>query len=265
MGGIAKPWQIVRVAEAEAKAAAIQTQSRIDISEIERRAIIRMIQEEGKKQENIENITYKSIEKISVDANTQAVENDWITYFFDRCRLTSDEDMQIVWSNILAGEANSPGSFSRRTIDAVSNMDKYDAGLFTSLCRLVWMTPGSNPLVFDAHHKIYNDVNLNFGTLSHLENIGLIKYSAGLFGLGYQNKYDSNTVEIIYCGEVFLVTLPETEGDFHLKVGQVIFTKVGQELFRVCGSVFYEEFLNYVTDILSQQGYTIQRKNGGSV
>jgi len=47
VGGIAKPWQTVRVAKAEAKADLIRAESRIEISEIERRALARIVREEG--------------------------------------------------------------------------------------------------------------------------------------------------------------------------------------------------------------------------
>lgn len=67
VGGIAKPWgQIVRIARAEVAAETIRAQGRIQISEIEERALVRMVREEGKKQENIENITAKSIPNLSI-------------------------------------------------------------------------------------------------------------------------------------------------------------------------------------------------------
>ena len=88
VGGIAKPWQIKRVAQAEAKAELIRTEARIQISEIEERALIRMVREEGQKQENIENITAKAIPKLDADAKPENIEKDWLTHFFDRSRLS---------------------------------------------------------------------------------------------------------------------------------------------------------------------------------
>ena len=43
IGGIAKPWQIERVAKAEAKAEVARAEGRIQISEIEERALQRMV------------------------------------------------------------------------------------------------------------------------------------------------------------------------------------------------------------------------------
>jgi len=134
VGGIAKPGQIKRVAKAEAEADVIRAQARIQISEIEERGLARLVHEEGQKQENIENITFKAIPNLAPDAKPEDVEKDWFAHFFDRCRLISDEEMQSLWSNMLAGQANKPGSFSKRTIEIVATLDKSDAALFTRAC-----------------------------------------------------------------------------------------------------------------------------------
>ena len=59
VGGIFKPYQIVRVAKAEAEADRVRADSQIEISDLQRRAFHRFLEEEAKKQENIENITQK--------------------------------------------------------------------------------------------------------------------------------------------------------------------------------------------------------------
>ena len=51
----------------------------------------------------------------------------------------SDEEMQNIKSQVLSGEANSPGSFSKRTVNLLSDLDKKDAELFQTLCRFVWL------------------------------------------------------------------------------------------------------------------------------
>jgi hypothetical protein len=74
VGGIAKPWQIKRVAHAEADALVIHANARVQVSEIEQRALGRMVREEGKKQENIENITAKAIPLLSKDSQPSNIE-----------------------------------------------------------------------------------------------------------------------------------------------------------------------------------------------
>lgn len=48
VGGVFKPWQIVRVAKAEAEACQIQAESQIKVTEVHRRAMQRFLEEEAK-------------------------------------------------------------------------------------------------------------------------------------------------------------------------------------------------------------------------
>ena len=165
-------WQIVRIAKAESEADQIRAQSQIQISDLQRRAMHRFFVEEGKKQSNIEEITAKSLLLLSEGSKPQNVEDDWITNFFDKSRIVSDEDMQNIWARVLAGEANMPGSFSRRTVNLLSDLEKRDAERFEKLCGFGWtienQSPLLFPLVFDVRDGIYLESGVSFGRLSDL-------------------------------------------------------------------------------------------------
>jgi len=135
VGGIAKPWQIGRVAKAEAEAEIIRAEASIKITELERRGLERLVREEGQKQENIEKITAQAIPQLKDGAKPENLEKDWLINFFDKSRLTSDEEMQSLWASILAGQTNAPGKFSKKTVEIVSFLEKEDALLFTELCK----------------------------------------------------------------------------------------------------------------------------------
>jgi hypothetical protein len=96
VGGVFKPYQMVRVAKAEAQVERLRVESQIEISDIQRRAFRRFLDEEGKKQKNIEDITGKALPQLEENSKPDEVENDWITNFFDKCRLISDDEMRDV-------------------------------------------------------------------------------------------------------------------------------------------------------------------------
>src|SRR5205823_8902682 len=96
IGAVFLPHQIKRVAKAEAEAEKIRVFTQIEINDIQQRALIRMIQDEGKKQENIEAISAKAIGDLEPSAKPEQLQNDWLSNFFDKCKLVSDQEMQTV-------------------------------------------------------------------------------------------------------------------------------------------------------------------------
>jgi hypothetical protein len=245
VGGIFKPYQIKRVAKAEAEAALIKAQTEIQITDLHRRAMHRFVEEEAKRQNNIESITAKALPQLNGNADPSKVEDDWITNFFDKCRIVSDNEMQTLWSRVLAGEANLPGTYSKRTVNFLSDLDKNDAEMFMHLCGFMWAISGEIiPLVYDeCKHPIYKGQGVNFDLLSHLESIGLIQYSS----LGaYIYEDIPEKLAVLYYGTPVLLKISK-ESDNKIKVGHVIFTKIGKELAPICGGKPVEGFLEYVT------------------
>ena len=241
VGGIARPGQIVRVAKAEAKAEIIRTKTKIEIDEIQERALQRFVFEETAKQNNIENITAKAVPLISEDANPEDMETDWITNFFDKSRLISDDEMQSLWANLLAGEANSPGTFSKRTINSVYSLNKSDALLFQSFCNFLW---DIGPLIYDHENDTFKRHNITFNTLTHLDSIGLITFNpaVGYRKIGFPKKtrleYFNNYIEIEF----------DKDKNNEMKSGQVLFTTTGAELSKVCIFQMDNDYFNLTVE-----------------
>lgn len=244
VGGVFKPYQIVRVAKAEVEAERIRAESQIQVTDIHRRAMYRFLEEEAKKQSNIEDITQKTLPLLEEESLPQNVEDDWITNFFDKCRIVSDEDMQRLWSRVLAGEANTPGAFSKRTVNLLADLDKVDAELFMSLCGFCWVIEDLVTLVYGDHNEIYERHGIDFETLSHLESLGFIQYSEIA---GFQRLKLPKKGTVFYHGRPVEITFPK-DADNELAVGKVLLTRAGQELAPVCGSNPVDGFFDFVYD-----------------
>ena len=244
VGGLFVPYQIKRVAKAETEAAMIKVQSDIEITDLHRRAMHRWIDEEARRQKNIEDITNKALPQLNEEASPDSMEDDWITNFFDKSRIVSDGEMQALWSRVLAGEANAPGTYSKRTVNFLSDLDKADADLFSKLCGFGWMIGNFVTLVFDVQAEIYNRYGINFSSLSHLESIGFIKFDnlAGFKRLGFPKTFG-----IFYYDRLLFLEMPN-DADNQLEIGRVLLTKIGQELAPMCRSKPVDGFWDYVTD-----------------
>lgn len=244
VGGIFEPYQIKRLAKAEAEAAVIKAQSEIQITELHRRAMHRFIEEEANKQKNIEDITSQAIPLLEEKTDAEKMNDDWVTNFFDKSRIVSDKEMQGLWARVLAGEANEPGTYSKRTVNYLGDLDKADADLFTKLCGFGWMVGNVVPLIFNVQKDIYVDNGITFNALSHLESIGLIQFEnlSGFRRLGLPKNF-----YVMYYGQPLQLEMPKDEGN-ELELGCVLLTKVGQELAPICGSKPVDGFFDYVKE-----------------
>lgn len=237
-----EPIQIKRVAKAEAEASIIRAEAETKISDIKRRAIDRIIEEEAIKQKNIEEITAQALPHLTANANAEKMDNDWVMNFFDKSRAVSDKDMQVLWSKVLAGEANTPGTYSKRTVNLLDDLDKEDAELFTQLCCFAIDAGTLRPLVFDCRDDIYKGRKINFSSLIHLQSIGLIRFDNIA---GFRQLKLPKRVTFSYYGEQINLEM-NRDSDNELDIGQVLLTSVGEELAPICGSHSIPGFLDYV-------------------
>lgn len=250
IGGFFRPWQIKRVAKAQAAADLIKAESDIKISGLQRRALHRFLEEEALHQANMEAIAQLAMPQLADGANREQVDDDWMSNFFDKCRGTSNEEMQIRWSRILAGEVNKPGSFSKRTVNFMADLDRADCEMFTKLCcfRLyIGKTDPRDqefiPFVSEIKQPIYNDNGVHFDSLTHLDNIGLIKF--GELGGYFARENVTERSPVRYFDTTLYIEMPQG-GKFNLNIGRVMFTQVGDELARIAGGTPLPGFLDHV-------------------
>lgn len=242
IGGTFRPGQIERVARAEAKAAIIKANAEIQITDLHRRAANRWLDEEAAKQKNMEAITERALPDIREDAQPEKMDQDWITNFFDKSRIISSEDVQGLWSRLLAGEANKPGSYSRRTVNLLADLDPSDAVLFGKLCGFLWMVGREpTPLVFDSEAEIYTKSGITFTSLHHLETLGLVSLNdlGGFIRKGFGGRavvsYGARAVRLTPNGD------PPQIG-----IGKVIFSQAGMELASIADGRVVDGFFEYV-------------------
>jgi hypothetical protein len=236
LGGLLNPWQKKRVSKAEADAALTMAKADIEITDLQRRATIRRLAEDARDQENIENITKKAIPLLDESAKPQEMENDWIANFFNTCKIVTDDEMQSLWSRVLAGEANKPGSYSRRTVNALESLDKRDAELFTALCGFV-ITHNESPWLFidNVDDPVYKSSNITIESLYHLDEIGLVNYGPGL-GAERLHLMELSEYETIYYFKRSITLKFKGPNNNNLYVGFAKLTKIGKELAPICGA-----------------------------
>ncbi len=249
LGGGFKPWQVKRVARAEAEAAQILAASDLQITDMQARGLERLIVEGGKQQENMERMTAQAAQQVENDTKPEDIEEDWLTNFFDKARNYSDTEMQSLWAKILAGEATTPGAFSRRTVNQVSDMDRSDAQLFTKVCTFIWTIDDTNTLlVFDVKTGVYK--SLSYMDLTHLDDIGFLDFHVDpSASFGFSIPGDPRLLVADYYGRSLVM---EKVGRFNF--GRAMLTETGKQLATICGSALSSEFYEYVIERWANEG-----------
>ncbi len=141
------------------------------------RTKIRFLNEQVQKQLNLEQI-FKKTETIVMDNvksstdNDKPLEKDWLTYYSENACKISDEQMQSFWAKLLSGEILNPGTFSKRTIDALLKLSSKEANLFKKICEYVLETRGGNFLINDQYFENISD--LSYSNIMRLDECGLL-------------------------------------------------------------------------------------------
>lgn len=260
VGVVYEPTRIKRQARAEVEADKIKALARIEITDLERRAFERLAHQESRKQENIEQITDQAVSSLPSDAKVDALDEDWVAHFFKQCDTVSNKEMQSLWGKLLAGEAATPGTFSKRTVDFVSSIDNRDAQLFTAFCQFVWMIGDATPLIYDLEQKIYSEAGINFGSIKHLDAIGLVSFESLS---GYKKMGFGKYAHFFYYGTPMLVEFP-LDAKNEMEVGSVLLTAIGKELATISGSTMNPEFKEWVLNKWINEGLILSSLMLGS-
>lgn len=268
-GVVTKPWQTrrdaeaeadatVTKAEAEAKATLIRAEAEQQALTIQERAEARRATAAVREEKNLSSVIGGASDNILNSAQPEKMSEDWLANFFDKAKLFSDEEMQHLWSQVLAGEANVPGSFSRRTVNTLADLDKTDAQLFRRMCSFCLTEDNTSDIIlvvagiasrFRANES-FMDYGLDYGDILSLTEVGLVTFESDSMAIAGQEFSFS------YFGRQILVKkTPDNSG---VSIGQVKLTKVGHELAHICQPDSDKGFLDYVIARWRKQGHIVE-------
>ena len=84
---------------------------------------------------------------------------DWATAFYDSAKDSSDEEIQVLWGKILAGEIAHHGKFYKRTLSILKNMESEEAKHFVELVPLLIAKETVPEFIFQNNEFFqYNDL-----------------------------------------------------------------------------------------------------------
>lgn len=188
-------------------------------------------------------IISKCIESAPEDTDFSAsskVKEDFFDKYMDSARFVSDEMMQDIWGQILAGEFKNPGTTPSSMVRVLSEITPEYAQAFRTLCnmKVVYVGIDKNNNITSAIEKLFVPVNANdelmtqgitISVINELEAIGLLKSAVVT---GYVNVGMSGRTLIYTNGATECIDEYPGHED-RLPSGDILFTAAGECLSRI--------------------------------
>ncbi|WP_182057873.1 DUF2806 domain-containing protein [Pantoea sp. ME81] len=245
VGAIYKPTGIRREAKAETEADKIRLLAKMELDEIEKKAVNRLLKKETKRQRNIEEISMQAAKNLQENDKVNDIDEDWLTVFFNECQDISESEIQSLWAKILSEEVKNKGSISKRAIRFISSIDRAEAELITKFGKYVWDTHSKTPILYSSETNANELYGLTFDELHQLESLGII-----LQNLGYSLTFSSKSGIIHYYGIPLIINFESTNPkEWTIGTGTAILTPLGVQILKLSGS---QPDLEYLAKVIAE-------------
>ena len=180
------------------------------------------------------------------------VDDDWFYRWRDSASTVSKRELQDLWGRVLAGEVQSPGTFSLRTLEFLKNLSQEEAQLIARLA----------PLVIDAGfgdsfvHRVVEPFGIRDSNLISLDDLGVIDFSF--------TTITSVTLRIPLTGraltshDYLLIARPRGAEDAELKLPCYRLTPVGRQVIKLGSFTAHEGYLRGVGEVIKEMGFKVE-------
>ena len=218
-----------------------------------------------KEQVNVEDILGIAIDQLSKSVARSDPQNvpddDWLAALRNEAGQRSSEEIKLAFGKILAGEIESPGTYSIRTVRTLGMMDTSTAALFRRICNMVFVIPNLSHIAIAAGNNsqgnALKDFDVSFFDLNILQENRLI--------IPDYNSWVEFTVfgetkgEISCAGNgVRLFSVDGEKKQFKVKVHGVVLSGIGEELYKVVDLEANQQHFARVASFLKGSGKCIE-------
>ena len=282
--GRADTMHIIADAQAKARAMLVSPDSKVEGELDFAHTITQRIQfQEEKRQSNIESVvrqTASELEDKRVEDHDP--DHDWTARFFSDIQDVSNQETQLLYAKILAGEVERPGSTSIKALSLLRDLDQMTARLFRILCSVSIYTSLNEEhtdvrvlsLGGQATQNALDRFGLSFRNLNVLNEHGLIisdfaswydlRVSVDIFDANEKREEIFMCVPFRFqdCYWLLKPTKPRSV-DAEFRGNGVALTKAGRELARVVACQAVPEYQQQLEVFFASQGMVMTEMESG--
>ena len=213
---------------------------------IDLRSQNRLLYQNAVNQLNIESITSYAANdlKNETQVSDTHVDEDWITRFFNYAKEISNEEMQIIWGKILAGEVKSPNSYSLRTLEILRNLTKEEADILIKIADFV-ITLDDDYFIFKGKrtpkgYTLHEIHKIRYSDMLKLMEAGIIQSG----DLNYEILRQPHDIENTFFSSYYAIFFTKKANDNDTSLPIFGFTKSGSELLCLLKTTPNIDYLN---------------------
>lgn len=224
------------------------------IDELRGRAAERILQQETKRQQNLDSIAQRSyaLLKGGEKIPDEPVDEDWVLRFLSYAQDISSEQMREIWAKILAGKIKHPQQCSLRTLECLHNLSQEEAQLFQRLSQ--FFVDGGTNAFLPQEFSLLKRFNMPHSDIMKLDECRLI-YSQPLlsFDLSFENKSEAM---VFFSNVVLKFDVKDESGSSRptkLSLGCYPLTETGMDLLRIINWKNNDDFVVAYAKILREK------------
>ncbi|MDI9208578.1 DUF2806 domain-containing protein [Clostridium butyricum] len=253
MGVFIEPAKMRRVhnAEMEIKEDNLRQACRLEEMSIRERARLRALETELRRQANLEDIGTRALSMLPETATPEYIDVNWINTFSSCAEDVGEDELKNLWANILCNESQSPGKYSKRTLNILKDFDVND-------CR---MCEQIAPLVFEILDEtesfcgiLWNEgvrKELSYRIMRHLESIGMLVFPD--FGMTYVVNPGDNVV--LKYGEYVNKFANNSDNDLPID-NLVSLTETGKQIISIINCSYDDRYKNMLVSVFKDNKFT---------
>ncbi|MFN3187946.1 MAG: DUF2806 domain-containing protein [Candidatus Paceibacteria bacterium] len=210
----------------------------------------------NRQYENFGN-TLKKASKYITEENTISNDNDLFWGLLEHSKEITNENVQDLIAKIIAGEYNTPGTYSMSTLQILKSLGKKDLEKLTFFASFYLNGHGFLRDFFHIKEKttaLRSSLGINYADFLELQNLGLIQ--SGGYVISVSLKKDS-LFKIEYCDEslIFKVTKDLERWSFPECYA---LTSAGREIVQHLKITKNEQFKEYLREFFKEKGFEPQ-------
>ena len=245
--------RIIAEAQADARNSIVApTRARRGTLEIRPDGIMQRVEfVEAKRQANIASVVRGAADELGdTEVSDHKPDPDWTTRFFDDVQDVSSKDLQQIWSRILAGEVETPGRTSLRTLSILKNMSTKDASDFSNLKEYTI----DNFILTKFYTAAIGSQDIS--VIVHIQEMGLLH---GRYFAQPEIKLDKDgNCLMSYCEHLLLVEGPAETRVNSSGLDLIPLSRSGVELSNLCESKPNFKYLSLFAKFLKEKKCTLK-------